>query len=139
MLLSFDMFNCFNAVHASHGYLLSQAGQLPTYCASCCCRRPYLFSLDAGYNTLEEAREPILDYIKRQNSEHIEREQDAKRANPLHKFTDARVDVALFFIAPHRLRPLDVGFMTQLADLVPVVRHICIPRQPDCMMYQTTS
>ncbi|BDA49236.1 probable Septin-7 [Coccomyxa sp. Obi] len=74
-----------------------------------------------GYNTLEEAREPILEYIKRQNSEHIEREQDAKRANPLHKFTDSRVDVALFFIAPHRLRPLDLDFMVQLADLVPVV------------------
>ncbi|EIE24975.1 hypothetical protein COCSUDRAFT_83668 [Coccomyxa subellipsoidea C-169] len=74
-----------------------------------------------GYNTLEECREPILEYIKRQNSEHIDREQDAKRANPLTKFTDSRVDVALFFIAPHRLRPIDIDFMAQLADLVPVV------------------
>jgi hypothetical protein len=31
------------------------------------------------------------------------------------------VDVALFFIAPHRLRPLDVNFIVELAELVPVV------------------
>lgn len=47
--------------------------------------------------------------------------QDAKRANPLNKFTDARVDVALFFIPPHSLRPFDVDFIVDLARLVPVV------------------
>lgn len=31
--------------------------------------------LPAGYNSLEETREPILEYIRRQNAEHIEREQ----------------------------------------------------------------
>ena len=34
------------------------------------------------------------------------------------------MDVALFFIAPHRLRPLDVEFITDLAELVPVVSRL---------------
>ena len=32
------------------------------------------------------------------------------------------MDVALYFIAPHRLRPIDVEFITRLSELVPVVR-----------------
>ena len=36
---------------------------------------------------------------------------------------DPRVDVALYFIAPHRLRPVDVDFITRLSELVPVVRR----------------
>ena len=48
--------------------------------------------------------------------------QDMKRHGPLHAFPDARVDVALFFIPPHRLRPNDVDFITELSELVPVVR-----------------
>ena len=43
-----------------------------------------------------------------------------KRHGPLHAFPDARVDVALFFIPPHRLRPIDVDFITELSELVPV-------------------
>ena len=35
---------------------------------------------------------------------------------------DPRVDVALYFIAPHRLRPVDIDFMTRLSEIVPVVR-----------------
>lgn len=46
-----------------------------------------------------------------------------KRCGPLHKFPDARVDAALFFIPPHRLRPIDVDFITELSELVPVVRE----------------
>ena len=76
----------------------------------------------AGYNTLEDARAPIIEYIRRQNRLHCEREQDAKRAGPLHRHPDARVDVALFFVAPHRLRPIDVDFIVELSAWVPVVR-----------------
>ena len=76
----------------------------------------------AGYNTLEDARAPIIEYIRRQNRVHCEAEQDAKRAGPLHRHPDARVDVVLFFVAPHRLRPIDVDFIVELAAWVPVVR-----------------
>jgi Septin len=34
---------------------------------------------------------------------------------------DPRVDVCLYFIAPHRLKAIDVEFIKKLADLVPVV------------------
>ena len=33
------------------------------------------------------------------------------------------MDVALYFIAPHRLRPVDIDFITRLSEIVPVVRH----------------
>ena len=36
---------------------------------------------------------------------------------------DPRVDVALYFIAPHRLRPVDLDFITRLSNIVPVVRR----------------
>ena len=38
---------------------------------------------------------------------------------------DPRVDVALYFIAPHRLRPVDIDFITRLSEIVPVVRQAC--------------
>lgn len=42
------------------------------------------------------------------------------------------MDVALYFIAPHRLRPVDIDFITRLSEIVPVVRQACgAPCQPD--------
>ena len=38
---------------------------------------------------------------------------------------DPRVDVALYFVAPHRLRPVDIDFITRLSENVPVVRRMC--------------
>ena len=35
---------------------------------------------------------------------------------------DPRVDIALYFIAPHRLRPVDLDFIKRLSKIVPVVR-----------------
>lgn len=53
-----------------------------------------------------------------------------QRNNPAGKMEDSRVDVALFFIAPHRLRPIDVEFITDLAEYVPVV-SCPLPRLPE--------
>ena len=47
--------------------------------------------------------------------------QDARRAGPMHRFEDPRVDVAVYFIAPHRLKQMDSQFMTELAKCVPVL------------------
>ena len=47
--------------------------------------------------------------------------QDARRAGPMHRFEDPRVDVAVYFVAPHRLKQMDCEFMTELAKCVPVL------------------
>ena len=52
---------------------------------------------------------------------HVLLSQDARRAGPMHKFDDPRVDVAVYFIAPHRLKQMDCQFMTELAKAVPVL------------------
>ena len=75
----------------------------------------------AGYNTLETTKEPILEHIRKQSAIYLTDEHEIQRSNPGGKLDDSRVDVALFFIAPHRLRPLDIEFITDLAELVPVV------------------
>ncbi|CAK0786298.1 hypothetical protein CVIRNUC_009511 [Coccomyxa viridis] len=74
-----------------------------------------------GYNTLETTKEPILEHIRKQSAIYLTDEHEIQRNNPGGKLDDSRVDVALFFIAPHRLRPLDIEFITDLAELVPVV------------------
>jgi len=47
--------------------------------------------------------------------------QDARRAGPLHKVEDPRVDVAVYFIAPHRLKQMDCQFMAELSKVIPVL------------------
>lgn len=37
------------------------------------------------------------------------------------EFEDTRVDVCLYFIAPHNLRPVDISMMEQIGELVPVI------------------
>ena len=78
---------------------------------------------------------PILEYVNEANATCLQREQDAKRAGPLAKFEDPRVDVALYFIAPHRLRPGDVEAMAQLSAYVPVV-GACISVYPISILTQ---
>ena len=45
---------------------------------------------------------------------------------------DPRVDVALYFVAPHRLRPVDIDFITRLSENVPVVRRMCSSGSQAC-------
>ena len=77
----------------------------------------------AGYNTLEDVKEPILEHIRKQNAIYLTQEHEMQRSNHSTKLEDSRVDIALFFIAPHRLRPIDIEFITDLAEIVPVVSH----------------
>ena len=46
------------------------------------------------------------------------------------------MDVALYFIAPHRLRPVDIKFITRLSEIVPVVRLWAL-RQPMTLLALT--
>lgn len=74
-----------------------------------------------GYDNLEVNVEPVLDYIHQQSLKAVEHEQNAKRAAPLTKFEDPRVDCCVYFIAPHRLKPVDVEFMKEISKEVPVL------------------
>ena len=47
--------------------------------------------------------------------------QDKNRTRPMSDFEDTRVDVCLYFIAPHNLRPVDIEMMNQIGQLVPVI------------------
>lgn len=84
----------------------------------------YLVQDTPGYGDsmdLEGDRQLVLDYVRGHNKNYYEQERSEGRSKPIHKFEDGRVDVCLYFIPPHRLRKLDVEFMRELSQLVPVV------------------
>lgn len=74
-----------------------------------------------GYDNMEVNMDPILDYINDANHACLRREQDARRQGPLAKLPDPRVDVCVYFVAPHRLKPVDCKFIARLAKSVPVL------------------
>lgn len=47
--------------------------------------------------------------------------QSEKRNGPMTNFEDTRVDVCLYFIAPHSLRPVDIAMINCIGQRVPVV------------------
>ena len=65
--------------------------------------------------------DPILQYIHLCNEKALAREQDAKRTAPLSSDDDPRVDVCIYFLSPHRIKPIDLKFMTELSNLVPLI------------------
>lgn len=81
----------------------------------------YLVQDTPGWDNMEDNMEPVLDYIKACSRACLEYEQDVSRGAPLTKFEDPRVDVCIYFIPPHRIKPVDVKFMQELAELVPVI------------------
>ena len=49
---------------------------------------------------------------------------------PLTSYEDSRVDVCLYFIAPHNLRPLDLAMMRRIgahAPVVPIIAKVLPP------------
>lgn len=50
----------------------------------------------------------MLEHIERQNQAWLELENSAERAADLNEVEDPRVDVCLYCIPPHRLRPIDL-------------------------------
>ena len=65
--------------------------------------------------------DPILQYIHTCNEKALAREQDAKRTGPLSSDDDPRVDVCIYFLSPHRIKPIDMKFMTELSALAPLI------------------
>lgn len=73
-----------------------------------------------GLNTQEDL-EVVLDYVRAQLQAYMATEENPRRDLPMSRLADPRVDVALYLIAPHALKPHDVVAMTRLSLLVPVV------------------
>lgn len=65
--------------------------------------------------------DPILRFIEQCNEKALTREQDAKRTAPLEQDDDPRVDICIYFLSPHRVKPIDTKFMSELSLLAPVV------------------
>lgn len=74
-----------------------------------------------GYDSMEVNMDPILQYIHACNEKALARDQDAKRTTPLASDDDPRVDICIYFLSPHRIKPIDLKFMTELSALVPLV------------------
>ena len=66
--------------------------------------------------------------------------QMPNRDMPMTSFEDTRVDICLYFIAPHALLPTDIHTIKRLGKTVPVVPIISkvpahAPNTVHCMMY----
>lgn len=70
---------------------------------------------------IADAERCIVHYVMRQTQEYMAKEQDPKRVVPLSSLPDPRVDVCLYFLSPHFLKPQDISLMTKLSELAPVV------------------
>ena len=76
---------------------------------------------EPAWAQLQVNMDPILDHIGMCNEKALAREQDSKRTAPLAQDDDPRVDVCIYFLSPHRVKPIDMKFMTELSDLAPVI------------------
>lgn len=74
-----------------------------------------------GWENLGDTMDNVIDHIVSRSLRCLENEQDARRLGPMHKIADPRVDVCLYFISPHRIKSIDVDFMTKLSKVVPVL------------------
>jgi septin family protein len=83
-----------------------------------------------GWEAIHDNMEPINAHIHECNLKCLENEQDARRLGPMHKAPDPRVDVALYFVNPHRIKEMDVKFMAHLSEAVPVIPILA---KADCM------
>ncbi|KXZ43272.1 hypothetical protein GPECTOR_96g738 [Gonium pectorale] len=63
----------------------------------------------------------VQEYIESQNKKWLELEQARDRKEDLAELEDPRVDLCIFCIPPHRLRPIDLKYMYELGKYVPVV------------------
>jgi hypothetical protein len=82
-------------------------------------------------NTPEDV-EVVVDYVRAQLHAYVSTEEDPERCQPMSRLADPRVDVALYFIAPHALKPQDIDAMARLSLLVPIVpllAKVCVPQE----------
>ncbi|MEW5302830.1 MAG: hypothetical protein WDW36_005573 [Sanguina aurantia] len=63
----------------------------------------------------------IIEFLNVQDQKWLQLEQSRDRKEDLSELEDPRVDLCLFCIPPHRLRPLDLKYMYELGLHVPIV------------------
>eukprot|EP00775_Hariotina_reticulata_P002608 gene2608-2910_t len=63
----------------------------------------------------------MLGYLNRCNTKWLDMESARDRAQDLTEVEDPRVDVCLFCVPPHRLRPIDIRYMHELGKAVPII------------------
>ncbi|KAL3161857.1 hypothetical protein ABBQ38_008947 [Trebouxia sp. C0009 RCD-2024] len=63
----------------------------------------------------------LQQYVERQNKVWLSVEMDKGRGVDLADVEDPRVDLCLFCIQAHRLRPVDLRFMAELGKVVPIL------------------
>ncbi|KAK9844319.1 hypothetical protein WJX74_000764 [Apatococcus lobatus] len=83
-----------------------------------------------GYENMEDNQKIILDYIEKCHRACLEHEQDTKRTAPISQTKDPRVDLCLYFISPHRMKPADIVLITELSEKIPVIPILA---KADCM------
>lgn len=70
---------------------------------------------------LNESISTVLDFVQEQNIKWLHLEQSRDRKEDMAEMEDPRIDLCLFCIGPHRLRPADLKFMYEIGLHVPVV------------------
>lgn len=70
---------------------------------------------------LSYAKQLIVDFIKKKNEQYLHLEEDAHRMKTVTAEGDCRVDCALYFIAAHRLKYIDIKFMKAISEHVSVL------------------
>eukprot|EP00879_Flechtneria_rotunda_P014507 GHRR01015159.1.p1 GENE.GHRR01015159.1~~GHRR01015159.1.p1 ORF type:complete len:440 (+),score=148.56 GHRR01015159.1:748-2067(+) len=63
----------------------------------------------------------IIGYLNSCNNKWLEMESARDRVQDLAEVEDPRVDVCLFCVPPHRLRPIDIRYMYELGKAVPII------------------
>eukprot|EP00884_Botryococcus_braunii_P006959 jgi/Botrbrau1/16264/Bobra.0066s0048.1 len=77
-----------------------------------------------------EVCQAVLREVEARRAVHFQMEQDPQRSMPLHLLPDRRIDLVLYFVPPHVLRPMTVDFIACLSELAPVLPIIA---KADCM------
>lgn len=63
----------------------------------------------------------IIRYVEAQNQKWLDMETSRRRVDDLQEAEDPRVDVCIFCIPPHRVRPVDLKYMADISQHVPVL------------------
>lgn len=63
----------------------------------------------------------MITYIEQQNRRYLRMELDKQRTVDTSELPDPRVDCCIFCLQPHRLRPVDLRYMLELGQHVPIV------------------
>ena len=66
----------------------------------------------------------MVDFVVRQNEKWFNVETSKRRPADMTLIEDPRIDVCLFCLPPHRLRYVDVKFMHELGQVVPIIPMI---------------